>query len=267
MKLRLWAIFFCLTMAILARGQATAFSAAVSEPRPGQNVAKSAGQTAPAAGEKKPGPAPIAPAGPNDLKALLAQMNNSAKTFQTAQADFQWDSFQMVVKETDVQKGQMFLRRTSKGMDAALRVTSPDLKHVVFKDCILSFYQIKIDQVTKRNACENRADVESFMSLGFGASGDDLTKKYAVTMEGWETVQGVKTAKLYLVPREDKLKGSLSKIILWVDPSRSLAIQQQFLEPSGDYRLAKYSNIKVNGKVPDDAFKLKTTSKTTFVGP
>ena len=267
MKLRLWAIFFCFAAAVLVRGQAAAFFAAVSEKKPEQAAAKSAGQTAPAAGEKKPGPSPITPAGPNDLKTLLAQMNSAAKTFKTAQADFQWDSFQRVVNETEVQKGQMFLRRTSKGMDAALRVTSPDLKQVVFKDCILSFYQIKIDQVTKRNACENRADVESFMSLGFGASGDDLEKKYQVTMEGWETLQGVKTAKLSLLPKEEKLKGSLSKITLWVDPSRSLAIQQHFLEPSGDYRLAKYANIKVNGKVPDDAFKLKTTSKTTFVGP
>jgi outer membrane lipoprotein-sorting protein len=266
MKPRLWAIFFCLT-SFLARGQAVGFFAAASEKKPAQAAAKPAGQTAPAAGEKKPGPSPITPADPNDLKDVLTQMNGAAKSFHTAQADFQWDSFQRVVNETDVQKGQMFLHRTGKGMDAALRVTSPDLKQVVFKDCILSFYQPKIDQVTKRNVCENRADVDSFMSLGFGASGDDLTRKYSVAMEGWETVQGVKTAKLDLVPKEDRVKGSLSKIILWIDPARSLAIQQQFLEPSGDYRLAKYSNIKVNGKVPDDAFKLKTTSKTKIVGP
>lgn len=267
MNPRLWAIVFSLTMAVMARAEATAYLAAVIEQKPGQTVAKSVVQTAPAAGEKKPGPSPITPAGPNDLKALLAQMNSAAKNFQTAQADFHWDSYQRVVDETEEQKGQMYLRRTGKGMDAALRVTSPDVKQVVFKDCMLSFYQPRIDQVTKRNACDNRADVESFMSLGFGASGDDLEKKYLVTMEGWETVQGVKTAKLHLVPKEEKIKGSLSKIILWVDPSRSLAIQQQFLEPSGDYRLAKYSNIKVNGRVPDDAFRLKTTSKTKIVGP
>jgi outer membrane lipoprotein-sorting protein len=267
MKPRLWAIFFCFAMTVVARGQAAALSAAAGEKKADQVAAKFAGQTAQAGGEKKSSPSPVTPAGPSDLKNLLAQMNSAAKTFQTAQADFHWDSYQRVVDETEAQQGQMYLRRTGKGMDAALRVTSPDLKQVVFKDCILSFYQIKIDQVTKHNACDNRAHVESFMSLGFGASGDDLEKKYQVTMEGWETLQGVKTAKLDLVPKEEKLKGSLSKIILWVDPARSLAIQQQFLEPSGDFRLAKYSNIKVNGKIPDDAFKLKTTSKTKIVGP
>jgi len=257
MKMKMWGTILFLTVAVNMPGQAT---------QPATGAAKGA-QSTPAPGEKKAAPAAVTPAGPEDLQHLLAQMNTAAKGFSTAQADFQWDSFQMVVQETDVQKGQMFLRRTSKGMDAALQVTSPDPKQVVFKNCELSFYQPRIDQVTKRNACQNRADVESFMSLGFGASGDDLTKKYTVTMEGWETAQGVKTAKLDLVPKDEKVRSSLSKVILWIDPSRSLAVQQKFMEPSGDYRLAKYSNIRVNGKISDDNFKLKTTSKTKTVGP
>jgi outer membrane lipoprotein-sorting protein len=264
MKVKIWGTILLLVMAVAARAQAAGSAPAG---KASTQATPAAGEKAPAATEKKPAPPAVTPAGPQDLQHLLAQMNTAAKSFSTAQADFQWDSFQMVVQETDVQKGKMFLRRTSKGMDAALHITSPDPKQVVFKDCQLSFYQPKIDQVTKRNACENRADVESFMSLGFGASGDDLTKKYAVTMEGWETVQGVKTAKLDLVPKDEKVKSSLSKVILWIDPARSLAVQQKFMEPSGDYRLAKYSTIKVNSKISDDEFKLKTTSKTKIVGP
>jgi hypothetical protein len=42
-------------------------------------------------------------------------------------------------------------------------------------------------------------------------------------------------------------------------------VQQQFFEPSGDYRMAKYSDIQINQKLPDNAFKLKTTGKTKFV--
>ena len=45
-------------------------------------------------------------------------------------------------------------------------------------------------------------------------------------------------------------------------------MQQQFFQPQGDYKLAKYSNIQMNGKkIPDDVFKLKTTSKTQTVTP
>ena len=41
--------------------------------------------------------------------------------------------------------------------------------------------------------------------------------------------------------------------------------QQFFFGNSGDYRLAKYSDIKVNEKIPDSVFKLKTTGKTKFI--
>ena len=226
-------------------------------------------QTAATANEKqsKQTEQAVTPAGPEDLKNVLAQMNKAARNFKTAQADFEWDQYQMVVDETDTQKGQIYLHRTHRGMDATLRITSPEPKQVVFKDGKLSFYEPSIDQVTERSAGSNRADVEAFMSLGFGASGDDLEKSYAVKMEGWERVSGTRTAKLELTPKAAKLKSSLSKIVLWIDPVRSLALQQKFLEPSGDYRLARYSGIKVNGKLPHDAFKLKTTSHTTFVRP
>ncbi len=222
-------------------------------------------QTAAPQENKKQAAATVTPAGPEDLKTLLAQMNVAAKTFKTAQADFEWEQYQMVVNETDVQKGQMFLRRTDKGIDAALRITSPAPKQVLFKEGLLSLYQPKIDQVTEHAAGGTRADVEAFMSLGFGASGDDLRKSYEIKMEGWQTVAGIKTAKLDLTPKDAKLQASLSKIVLWIDPARSLAVQQQFLEPSGDYRVARYSNIRINAKLPDDAFKLKTTSHTKFV--
>ena len=47
----------------------------------------------------------------------------------------------------------------------------------------------------------------------------------------------------------------------------TVSVQQQLFEPSGDYRLAKYSDIQLNQKIPDSEFKLKTTGKTKFVSP
>ena len=57
-----------------------------------------------------------------------------------------------------------------------------------------------------------------------------------------------------------------SNIELWIDDARGISVQQKFIEAeSGDYRLAKYSNIKINEKIPDENFKLKTTNKTKTV--
>ena len=206
-------------------------------------------------------------AGPQDLKSLLAEMDKAATTFKTAQADFDWDQYQRVVEEHDVQKGQIYFRKTKGGVDAAVKVVSPEPKQVLFKDGKLSLYQPKADQVTEYKAGQNRADVESFMSLGFGASGTDLAKNFEINLQGWDTVDGVRTARLDLTPKQDKVKSSLSHVLLWMDPKRNVSIKQQFFEPSGDYRLTHYTNIKVNGKISDDVFRLKTTSRTKIVQP
>jgi outer membrane lipoprotein-sorting protein len=80
-------------------------------------------------------------------------------------------------------------------------------------------------------------------------------------------VDGVKTEKLQLVPKSAKVKNTFNKIVLWIDPARGISIQQQLFTPSGDYRLAKYSNIKINQKISDDVYKLKTTNKTKTLTP
>jgi outer membrane lipoprotein-sorting protein len=84
---------------------------------------------------------------------------------------------------------------------------------------------------------------------------------------GSEKLGNVNTAKLDLVPKSQKIRNTFAHIVLWIDPAQGVSVQQQLFEPSGDYRLAKYSNIQINQKIPDSMFKLKTTGKTKTVSP
>lgn len=208
-----------------------------------------------------------APASPDDLKNVLAQANKAALTFKTAKAKFQWDQYEKVVDETEVQKGEVYFRRGKSGMDAAVRVTSPDTKQVVFVDGTLKLFQPKIKQVTVYDAKARRTEVESLMNIGFGSRSDDILKSYEVKMEAWETVDGVKTARLNLVPRNEKLKASVTNIILWLDPQRDVSLQQKFMEQGGNYRLTHYTEIETNGKISSDVFELKLPAGTTTVRP
>jgi outer membrane lipoprotein-sorting protein len=63
------------------------------------------------------------------------------------------------------------------------------------------------------------------------------------------------------------VRNNISRFLLWIDPARGVSVQQQLFEPSGDYRLSKYSDIQINQKVPDDVFKLKTSGKTRVISP
>lgn len=201
------------------------------------------------------------------LEKILDQMDTTAAHFRTTEASFVWDQYQKVVNDTDTQKGKVYFRRSGNETQMMADIAEPDQKYVFYSDGKIQVYQPKIDQITVYAPGKNRADVESFLVIGFGGGGHDLLRSFDVKYLGNENVNGVETAKLDLVPKSARVRNMFDHIALWVDPSRGVSVQQQVFEPSGDYRLAKYSDIQLNQKLPDNAFKLKTTSKTKTVTP
>jgi outer membrane lipoprotein-sorting protein len=227
-----------------------------------------AGQTVPAASANPAQTSNSTANSSGDLSTVLAMMNKSSAGFQSAQGDFEFQSYQKLVDDTDTQKGKIYFRRSKKGsVDAAFYIEGPAPKQVVYKNGVLQVYEKKINQVTERNVDNNKADVEAFLSLGFGASGDDLLKAYYVKMLGWETADGIKTAKLDLTPKNPKMLQTYPKIVLWIDPEKDILLKQQFFEGSGDYRLAYYTNMKRNADLSDSVFSLKTSGKVTTIHP
>lgn len=203
-----------------------------------------------------------------DLQRVLGQLDRAAANFHSTQANFVWTQYTKLVDESDVQKGTVFYRRTGDQVEMAADVKEPaPPKYVLFTGNRVQVYQTKIDQVNEYDVGKNRGAFESFLVLGFGGSGEDMLKSFDVTYAGTENVDGVNTEKLDLVPKSDRVKNTFTHIVLWIDPARGISVKQQFFSPGGDYRLANYSDIRLNEKVSDNAFKLKTTSKTKFLSP
>ncbi|MFZ0135860.1 MAG: outer membrane lipoprotein-sorting protein [Candidatus Sulfotelmatobacter sp.] len=203
------------------------------------------------------------------LDSVLKKMDAAAATFQATQADFVWEQYQRVVDETDTQTGTVYYRRAGKDKDVEMMadIKQPDPKFVLYKDGKLEVYQPKIDQVMEYPAGANRGEIESYLVLGFGGSGQDLVKSFDVSYLGEKTVDGVATGELQLIPKSEKFRNNISKILLWIDLSRGISVQQQFFQGQGDYRLAKYSSVNLKAKIGNDVFQLKTTKKTQFVSP
>jgi len=201
------------------------------------------------------------------LDRVLGQMDTAARNFKSTEASVEWDQYQKVIDESEAEKGKIYFRREANEVQMAADFVEPDKKYVLYGAGKVQVYQPKIDQVTEYDAGNSRGDVESFLVLGFGGSGHDLLKSYEVKLLGTETVSNIATGKLELIPKSARLKNNFARILLWIDPARGISVQQQFFEPSGDYRLARYSNIQINQKLPDGAFKLKTTGKTRFLTP
>ena len=218
------------------------------------------------------------PADSGDLDAVLKKMDAAAASFHNAQAEFEWDSYEKVIDEIDeIQTGTIYFRRNGKDIEmmADVKMAGPDLKHlkaepkyVLYSGGKISMYQPKPDQVTVYDLGKSRADLEGYVVLGFGGSGQDLVKAFDVTYVGPQTVNGVATAQLQLIPKSEKVRNTYNKIFLWIDLDKGISVQQKFISPQEDYRLTKYSDIQLNEKkISDEVFKLKTTSKTQTLSP
>ena len=201
------------------------------------------------------------------LESVLKKMDAAAVSFQTTQADFIFNQYQKVVDETDTQKGTVYYRRSGNEIEMMADFKEPDQKFVLYKNGKLQIYQPRIEQVMEYSAGANHEAFESFLVLGFGGSGQDLQKSFDVTYQGEETIDNIATGKLQLIPKSEKTRNNFSQIILWIDLERGISVQQKLIQTQGDYRLAKYSSVRVNGKINNDVFKLKTTGKTKFVSP
>jgi outer membrane lipoprotein-sorting protein len=195
-------------------------------------------------------------------------MDGAAANFRTTEASVVWDQYQKVVDERDTQKGKVYFRRAGNEIQMAADFTEPDRKYVLFTGSKVQVYQPRIEQVTVYNTGKNREEFESFLVLGFGGRGHDMLKSFNVKYLGREKVDATDTAQLELVPKAARIRNNVDRIVLWIEAARGISVQQQFFfGNSGDYRLAKYSDIKINEKIPDATFKLKTTGKTKFVSP
>jgi outer membrane lipoprotein-sorting protein len=202
------------------------------------------------------------------LDQIIQKLDQTAANFRSTEATFVWDQYTKVVDETDSQKGKIYFRRTGDGIEMAADITSPSPEQVVFSGSKVQLYQPNIEQVKVYQTGKDKSTLESLLVLGFGGSGQDMLKSYDVKYLGPEKIAGIDTVKLELIPKSQKVKDHyVNRILLWVDTARGVSVQQQLFLPEGDYRLAKYSDIKLNEKIPDAAFKLKTTSKTKVISP
>jgi outer membrane lipoprotein-sorting protein len=166
-----------------------------------------------------------------------------------------------------VQNGAIYFARkggqTSMGAVFSEVGSSARPQVIEFANGILKVFNPATDQIDEFKAKQGQA--ESFFTLGFGGSGKDLAASWNIVDDGPETVGGVKTEKLELTPKDQRIAANFNKVVLWVDPTRGVSMKQIFYTPEGDYRTATYSNIRMNGKIDMGTFAMHPDKNTKVV--
>ncbi len=184
------------------------------------------------------------------LDGVLRQMDAASAKFQSAEANVRKEQYEKVVRDTTEQNGTVYFLRTKTGTEMGL-VLGP--KYVHFANGKGEMYDSVAKKTTAFSAGQDRARVESFLTLGFGGSGRDLERAWTIDMQGDETIDGTPTVKLNLVPKDASVAGTFTHILIWVDPTRSLSLKQEYFTPEGDTQTSYYTHIRYN--TPVDAKK------------
>jgi len=184
------------------------------------------------------------------LDGVLRQMDAASVKFQSAEANVRKEQFEKVVRDTTEQSGTVYFLRTKTGTEMGA-VLGP--KYIHFANGKGEMYDSVARKTTPFNAGQDRARVESFLTLGFGGSGKDLERAWTMDLQGDETIDGTPTVKLNLVPKDPSVANTFTHILIWVDPSRALSLKQEYFTPEGDTQTSYYTHIRYN--TPVDAKK------------
>jgi outer membrane lipoprotein-sorting protein len=206
----------------------------------------------------------------DDLGNVSARLDASAAKFKSAQADIVWENVQVApIPDSDKQAGTVLFERKNGEVEVALHLNTdngqPIHKDLVYAGGVGKLYDALLKQMQVFQVGEKRAQLDTFLTLGFGGSGKELEKSWTVTYAGTEQVGGTAAAKLQLVPRNAEVAKTAPKVLLWIDMDKGVAVKQQRFDPSGNYVVFTYANIRLNGPVASNAFVLKPPSGTQIV--
>jgi outer membrane lipoprotein-sorting protein len=198
---------------------------------------------------------------PGALDEALRQLDAASTRFKSTEADFRWDFFELVVKETTTQHGSIFFKKTGGKLEMGAKINPPGAKFISYRDGKLSIFDPSTKDLKVLTAGQNKAQYESFLTLGFGGSGTDLAKAWTITHLGNEQLSdgsaNVPVVKLDLVSKDESVRNMFSHITIWVDLNRAISLKQQFFTPAGDYRTATYTNIRYNQPINTAPYQFK----------
>lgn len=191
-------------------------------------------------------------------------MDISAPKFQDVTADIGVDNYTAVVQDHQMDKGTTAFRRAGHSIEMAMILDKgqPGERDILYKNGELDYYQPGAKQETVFSAGANRAQYDSLLATGFGATSKDLEAGWEVSYQGTEAVDGTETVKLDLVPRLANIRSNIAKLTIWIDLARDISLKQVMTQPDGDSRTVTYSNIRYNTRVGDKLFTLKVASGT-----
>ena len=196
-----------------------------------------------------------------ELDAILARMDSASVDFHSMTADLVKITHTEVVNDNSEESGRLsVIRKSPENIRMLIEITSPEQRAVAFAGKEVQVYYPKLKTVQIYDLGKQSELVDQFLLLGFGTSGTSLRKNYKVAAGGSETVSGMVTTRLDLTPLSKEVLQHFEKLQLWISDEGGYPVRQKLIQPSGDYILITYSNIKINPPLNSSSVELQLPS-------
>jgi outer membrane lipoprotein-sorting protein len=214
-----------------------------------------------------------APTNKEALQALLARMDKAAVEFKAMTAQVTYVTHTDVLNEDSTQNGVAVMKKVQPGeVQGLVDFISPDPHTVTFEKRHLQRYFPKIKTLEVYDLEKNGEQLDKFLMIGFGTSGSELAKDYDMTVLGTESVKdesATRAIRLRLIPKSSEARTYVKSLELWIpEQGEPYPARERVLQPSGDYQVITYSDLKINPALKPDALQLKLPPgvKTVYPG-
>ena len=193
---------------------------------------------------------------PPSLPQVLALLDQTGPAFRDMTATLVRTDYTPVLKETEVQRGVVRLKRTGpREIRMLVEFKEPDPQVIAFERNEAQKYYPKLQLVEIYDLGKYRSLKDQFLLLGFGVTGKELQKNYEVKVAGAEQVAGQQTTRLELIPRSKDAQEVLKKAELWITPAGYPA-RQRIYTTSVEYTFT-YSDVRLNTGLTDADLKIR----------
>ena len=202
---------------------------------------------------------------PPSLESVLENMDRRGGNLRSMSARIVQQKWTDILEEFDQEeRGDFHFLRDNDAIRLRRDITEPGVSTLLINDGKGTFYQPLLKQANRYDLGA-RKDRAEFLLLGFTSKKEALREAYAIRWLGPEMIGDRQTYVLELTPRSDKVSAFFSRVVLWVDGRLWVPIQQKLVEPTRDYLLIRFEDVRLNLDLPASRFELDLPSDVNVI--
>ncbi len=205
---------------------------------------------------------------PPSTQSVLERMDRAAAAFRGMTASVRHVTHTAVINDDSTETGTVKMLKVQAGqVEGLIDFTSPDRKIYLFKGRKAQIYTPASKTVQVYDLGKHGEELDQFLMIGFGTASKELERDYDVSVVSQDKVEGQATTLLKLIPHAKEALNYVKRMDLWISDATGYPVQEKLYQPSGDFLLVVYDDVKINPPLGAADMKLDLPKDVNLIYP